>query len=92
MIDGIFLKSVEGIFEIKLDSQFQAQVVFDSVNPEIITSPSQRSKLEMFLENSTIVIKISAQDSTSFRASLNSSIKWIILSLDLLNLKEDFSL
>lgn len=87
MIKNIILKSVEGIFEIELDSHSQAKIVFDSVNPEIISSPSQRSKLSIFLEDSKIIIKISAKDSTSFRASLNSSIKWIILSNDILNLK-----
>lgn len=92
MIKNVFLKSVEGEFVFVLDSQFQASIIFDSVNPEIITSPSQRSKIEMSLIDSTIIIKISAKDSTSFRASLNSSIKWILLSLEIFNLKEDYSL
>lgn len=90
MIKDVFLNSVEGVFVFNLDSQFQAKIIFDSVYPEIISSPSQRSKLEMFLNGSNITVKISAQDSTSFRASLNSSIKWILLSLEVFNLKEEF--
>ncbi len=86
MIMNNILKTAVGVFEIKLDSNYQAQLVFDSVNLEIINSPSHRSKLEMFLKDSTIIIKISAEDSTSFRASLNYSIKLIILSIDILNL------
>lgn len=92
MIKDVFLKSVEGLFEFNLESQLQAQIIFDSIYPETINFPSQRSKLEIFLDDSKIIIKISAQDSTSFRASLNSSIKWMLLSLEIFNLKEQFSL
>lgn len=91
MIQNTPLKSVESEIEIVLDSNLQAQVVFTSVNPEIISSPSQRSSMEMLVKGKSIFLKIKSKDSASFRASLNSSIKWIMLSLDVLDLqKEDY--
>lgn len=91
MIQNTPLKSVESEIEIVLDSNLQAQVVFTSVNPEIISSPSQRSSMEMLVKGKSIFLKIKSKDSASFRASLNSSIKWIMLSLDILDLqKEDY--
>ena len=38
------------------------------------------------LEDSKILINIDAEDSTSFRASINSAIKWIKLALEINNL------
>jgi len=38
------------------------------------------------LDGSNIVINIDAQDSTSFRASINSAMKWIRLALEINNL------
>ncbi|PKL67922.1 MAG: hypothetical protein CVV28_04145 [Methanobacteriales archaeon HGW-Methanobacteriales-1] len=91
MIQNTPLKSVESEIEIVFDSNLQAQVVFTSVNPEIISSPSQRSSMEMLVKGKSIFLKIKSKDSASFRASLNSSIKWIMLSLDVLDLqKEDY--
>lgn len=91
MIQNTPLKSVESEIEIVFDSNLQAQVVFDSVNPEIISSPSQRSSMDMLVKGKSIFLKIKSKDSASFRASLNSSIKWIMLSLDVLDLqKEDY--
>lgn len=87
MIQNTPLKSVKSEIEIILDSKLQAQVIFDSVNPEIISSPSQRSSMEMSLKNKSIFINIQSQDSASFRASLNSSIKWILLSLEVFDLQ-----
>jgi KEOPS complex subunit Pcc1 len=91
LIENTPLKSVESEIEIIMDSQLQAQVVFDSVNPEIISSPSQRSSMEMTIDGKTIFIKINSKDSASFRASLNSSIKWILLSIEVFDLKKDIS-
>jgi len=83
------LKSVESEIEIVLDSNLQAQIVFDSVKPEIISSPSQRSSMEMLVKGKSIFLKIKSKDSASFRASLNSSIKWIMLSLEVFELQEE---
>lgn len=82
------LKSVESEILIELDDPKQAELIFTSVFPEIYSSPSQRSSMTMDLQGKNIQINIKATDATSFRASLNSSLKWIILSLDVLNLKD----
>lgn len=89
MINIAPLKSVESEIEIIFDSNSQAQVVFDAVNPEISSSPSKRSSMEMVLNGKSIFIKIQSIDSASFRASLNSSIKWIILSMEIFDLNQE---
>jgi KEOPS complex subunit Pcc1 len=87
-MDNTPLKSVESEIEIVFDNSSQAQVVFDSVYPEIVSSPSKRSSMEMILREKSIFLKIISKDSASFRASLNSSIKWIMLSMEVFDLNQ----
>jgi KEOPS complex subunit Pcc1 len=89
LIENTPLKSVESEIEIIFDSNSQAQVVFDAVNPEISSSPSKRSSMEMIVNGKSIFIKIQSNDSASFRASLNSSIKWIMLSMEVFELNQE---
>lgn len=40
------------------------------------------------LAESKLIINIKSEDSTSFRASINSAIKWIMLSVEVADLAE----
>ncbi|MBU4536284.1 MAG: hypothetical protein KKF16_10885 [Euryarchaeota archaeon] len=80
------LNSLEATVEINVDSEQESRVIFDSLSPELESSPSSRATMKMDREGSTLYLKIHARDAPSFRASLNSSIRWIILSLEMLNL------
>jgi len=40
------------------------------------------------VEGNSIIIRIDAEDATSFRASINSAIKWIKLALEINELVE----
>ena len=53
---------------------------------EFETAPDYRSSMSLTLDEYRILIRIDAEDSTSFRASVNSAIKWIKLSLEINNL------
>jgi len=50
-------------------------------------SPSERTETEIKCKDNLLIIKIIAMDSTSFRASLNSYLRWIDLSKQVLELK-----
>ena len=39
--------------------------------------------MELELNGNSIIIKIDAEDATSFRASINSAIKWIRLAVEI---------
>lgn len=80
------LNSLEATVEINMDSEQESRVIFESLSPELESSPSSRANMKMDREGSTLYLKIHARDAPSFRASLNSSIRWIILSLEMLNL------
>ena len=80
------LKEISSEIAIDLEDEKLAKIVYDSIILEFKSSPDFRSVMTLNLEKSKLIIKINSKDATSFRASINSAIKWIILSLEVANL------
>lgn len=73
-------------FHIVFEDAQDAEVVIKSLEPEILTSPSSRTSTDFKLKDKTITINIRAVDVTSLRASVNSYLRWIMLSYDIIKL------
>ena len=86
MIENSPLESVKSQISVEFENSNQAKIIYDSIILEFKTAPDYRSTMDLTLEDKSIIINIDAQDSTSFRASVNSAIKWINLSLQINNL------
>lgn len=80
------LESIKSDIAIEFENQKQAKIIYESIILEFETAPDYRSSMSLTLDESKILIRIDAEDSTSFRASVNSAIKWIKLSLEINNL------
>ncbi len=80
------LESIKSDIVIEFENQKQAKIIYESIILEFETAPDYRSSMSLTLDESRILIRIDAEDSTSFRASVNSAIKWIKLSLEINNL------
>lgn len=80
--------SINHKITIDFDDEKQAKIIYDAVLLEFETSPDYRSTMDLKLEDNKIHINIDAEDATSYRASINSAIKWIKLSLEVNNLVE----
>ena len=80
------LESIKSDIAIEFENQKQAKIIYESIILEFVTAPDYRSSMSLTLDESRILIRIDAEDSTSFRASVNSAIKWIKLSLEINNL------
>lgn len=80
------LESIKSDIAIEFENQKQAKIIYESIILEFETAPDSRSSMSLTLDESRILIRIDAEDSTSFRASVNSAIKWIKLSLEINNL------
>jgi len=63
--------------------------VYNSILLEFDTNQDFRSQVAIELEKNSIKLYITSKDSTSFRASINSAIKWIMLSVDIANLSNN---
>ena len=80
------LESIKSDIAIEFENQKQAKIIYESIILEFETAPDYRSSMSLTLDEYRILIRIDAEDSTSFRASFNSAIKWIKLSLEINNL------
>ncbi|MEE0940029.1 KEOPS complex subunit Pcc1 [Methanobrevibacter sp.] len=80
------LESVKSDIVIEFENSNQAKIIYDSIILEFDTAPDYRSSMTIELDGSNILINVDAEDSTSFRASVNSAIKWIKLALEINNL------
>ena len=80
------LESIKSDIAIDFENQKQAKIIYESIILEFETAPDYRSSMSLTLDEYRILIRIDAEDSTSFRASVNSAIKWIKLSLEINNL------
>ncbi len=88
--DSKFLEGVETELEIEFENSKEAEIVLESIKPEINGSPSDRTSVSIDIHDNTLKIVINAQDTASFRASLNSYLRWIKLSNEVINLKNEY--
>ena len=85
------LTGIETELEIEFDTSKEAEIVLKSIKPEISGSPSDRTSVSTDIHENTLKLTIDAQDIASFRASLNSYLRWIKLSYEVINLKNEYS-
>jgi KEOPS complex subunit Pcc1 len=83
----MILKQVESQIEIEFDSKKEAEIILRSIEPELMDSPSERTQTLVECQENIIKITITAMDSPSIRASLNSYLRWIMLSQQIIELK-----
>ena len=84
------LTGIETELEIEFKTPKDAEIVLKSIKPEIKGSPSDRSSVCIDVHENTLRISIDAKDTASFRASLNSYLRWIKLSYEVINLKNEY--
>lgn len=80
---------IKAEFKIKFESLKDAEVVLKTIEPELQSAPSDRSSVNLNLSGNTLKLVIDAEDTPSLRASINSYLRWIILSCDVQNLKSN---
>lgn len=82
------LRKVDMQFQIEFEDFNQANIILKALKPEINSSPSQRATVELSLKNEILDVSIKASDATSLRAAVNSYLRWIMLSLDVIKLRK----
>ena len=85
-----FLQGIETEIEIQFEDPEEAKIVLGAIKPEINGFPSDRTSVKVNVHDSTLKIIIDAQDAASFRASMNSYLRWIKLSKEVIDLKNDY--
>jgi KEOPS complex subunit Pcc1 len=71
---------------VEFDSKKAASIVYNSILPEIEAESNQRSKTNIDLDDNRLIINILSRDIVSLRASINSYVRWINLSDEILKI------
>ena len=80
------IKKITTKLKIELPSSRAAEIIFNATKPEINDSPSRRASTKIKRQENVLKIIIRAQDTHSLRASLNSYLRLIMLSQQILEL------
>ncbi|RAP45674.1 MAG: hypothetical protein BZ135_05230 [Methanosphaera sp. rholeuAM6] len=86
MTEKKILDSIETVFNIEFDSVHDAEIVYNSISPEVSYAHNERSTTEIELDENNIVIRIFSRDVVALRASINSYVRWIKLSTEILKI------
>ena len=86
MSEEKILTSIETVFNIELEDSREAEIIYNSIYPEVSYARNERSITEIELDDNVIVIKIFSRDVVSLRASINSYVRWIKLSTEILKI------
>ena len=86
MSEEKILTSIETVFNIELEDSREAEIIYNSIRPKVSYAHNERSRTEIELNDNIIVIKIFSRDVVSLRASINSYVRWIKLSTEILKI------
>jgi len=85
-----FAEQVEIDLEIEFENSEDVEIIMRSLEVEILIAPSPRSSIKIHQIGKRILrLKIESKDTSSIRASLNSYLRWIMLSYEILKLKKN---
>jgi len=80
------LKKITTQLEIELPTSRETEIIFKATKPEINDSPSKRANIKIIRHRNRLKIIARARDTHSLRASINSYLRWIMLSQQILEL------
>ena len=67
----------EAVLRIPLPSQELAMAALSALAPEAERPPTDRFSTSLWLEGSTLVLRVVARDTSSLRAALNAYVSWV---------------
>jgi KEOPS complex subunit Pcc1 len=71
------------VVRLNFSSDKHLQVVIQALKPEVETSTTNRSKVQMTTDCKTLVLDFMAEDTSALRASMNSYLRLIGLAMDI---------
>ena len=80
---------IEVLVNIKLEDENTCNLLYDAIALESSYNPNERAQADLERKKDTLILKINAKDSISARASVNSFLKWINLSLQIISMSKN---
>ncbi len=71
-------------------SSDNSDIIVESLLPEVSSSPSNRSKVDINKKNGNLEVFVEAKDISSLRAAMNSWLRWIMIADEAASIPKDF--
>jgi KEOPS complex subunit Pcc1 len=78
----------EATVRLRLKSKKQLESIFKALEPETRTALTSRSKVQMTREGNCLKLTFTASDTSALRAAMNSYLRWILLTGEVLEALE----
>ena len=79
----------EATIKFKFESEKALETVFNSLKPETLSAPTNRSRTYIEADGKTLTLRFEARDTTALRAALNSYLRWIKLIIEVIQVLEN---
>ena len=79
------IKRIEIDFEFEMENEQRSNLLYETLKLESNYNPNDRAKTNLEVHENVLKLRIDAMDSISARAAINSYLKWINLSIQLIN-------
>jgi KEOPS complex subunit Pcc1 len=81
----------KAILRLNFSSEKHLEIVSNALKPEVDKPATMRSKAVLNKEGASLVLKVEAKDTVALRAALNSYLRWINSTANVLEFLENTS-
>jgi len=67
----------KAVVRLKLPSKKVREIVYRALMPEVAKPATTRSKADLKIENTFLVLAVEARDTVALRAALNAYLRWV---------------
>ncbi|MEM2250077.1 MAG: KEOPS complex subunit Pcc1 [Candidatus Bathyarchaeia archaeon] len=78
----------KAVIRLKLPSKKDLKIVYEALTPETAKPATTRSKANLNIENTFLVLAVEARDTVALRAALNAYLRWISTVCSVLSVLE----
>jgi KEOPS complex subunit Pcc1 len=82
------IEEASAFIRLTFPSAKEAEIISKSVEPETAATLRYRSKVKVFRDGESTLLKFEAKDTTALRASINSYLSWLISLVNIYNFLE----
>jgi len=82
------INKIEMTIELSFKDETTTNLVFNALLLESDYNPNERAQANLEIKDKNILLTINAKDTASARAAVNSFLKWINLSMEVISLAE----
>ncbi len=76
---------------LKLPSERHLKIVLNALKPEVKKAPTKRSRTILKRQDTSLILKIEAEDTVALRATVNTYLRWIDTLRNVLEVLQNIS-